>query len=57
MEGPMMNMDKLVEKPENLGLRPNWSPVYARHDDVYPRASAGAVRPGCFRHAHCEPAQ
>ena len=21
----MMNMDKLVEKPENLGLRPNWS--------------------------------
>ena len=22
---PMMNMDKLVEKPENLGLRPNWS--------------------------------
>ncbi len=25
MEGPMMNMDKLVRKPENLGLRPNWS--------------------------------
>lgn len=25
MEGPMMSMDKLVEKPENLGLRPNWS--------------------------------
>lgn len=25
MEGPMMNMDKLVDKPENLGLRPNWS--------------------------------
>lgn len=25
MEGPMMTMDKLVEKPENLGLRPNWS--------------------------------
>ena len=25
MEGPMMNMDKLVEKPENLGLRPSWS--------------------------------
>ncbi len=25
MEGPMMNMDKLVEKPENLGLRANWS--------------------------------
>jgi hypothetical protein len=25
MEGPMMNMDKLVEKPENLGLRPGWS--------------------------------
>ncbi len=25
MEGPMMNMDKLADKPENLGLRPNWS--------------------------------
>ncbi len=25
MEGPMMNMDKLVDKPENLGLRANWS--------------------------------
>jgi FtsP/CotA-like multicopper oxidase with cupredoxin domain len=25
MEGPMMNMDKLVDKPENFGLRPNWS--------------------------------
>ncbi len=25
MEGPMMDMDKLVEKPENLGLRPSWS--------------------------------
>ena len=25
MEGPMMNMDALVEKPENLGLRANWS--------------------------------
>jgi hypothetical protein len=25
MEGPMMNMDRLVEKPENLGLRSNWS--------------------------------
>jgi FtsP/CotA-like multicopper oxidase with cupredoxin domain len=25
MEGPMMNMDKLVVKPENLGLRPGWS--------------------------------
>ena len=25
MEGPMMNMDKLVEKPENMGLRPSWS--------------------------------
>ncbi len=25
MEGPMMTMDKLVDKPENLGLRPNWS--------------------------------
>jgi FtsP/CotA-like multicopper oxidase with cupredoxin domain len=25
MEGPMMNMDALVEKPENLGLRLDWS--------------------------------
>ncbi len=25
MEGPMMNMEALVDKPENLGLRPNWS--------------------------------
>jgi hypothetical protein len=25
MEGPMMNMDRLVQKPENLGLRPGWS--------------------------------
>jgi hypothetical protein len=25
MEGPMMNMERLVGKPENLGLRPNWS--------------------------------
>jgi FtsP/CotA-like multicopper oxidase with cupredoxin domain len=25
MEGPMMNMEKLVDRPENLGLRPNWS--------------------------------
>jgi hypothetical protein len=24
-EGPMMNMDKLVDGPENLGLRPSWS--------------------------------
>ncbi len=25
MEGPMMNMEHLVAKPENLGLRPDWS--------------------------------
>ncbi len=25
MEGPMMNMDKLVDRPENLGLRADWS--------------------------------
>jgi FtsP/CotA-like multicopper oxidase with cupredoxin domain len=25
MEGPMMTMDALVAKPENLGLRPDWS--------------------------------
>ena len=25
MEGPMMAMDKDVEKPENLGLPPGWS--------------------------------
>ncbi len=27
-------------------------PVYAGHDDLCPRAAAGAVRPGCLRHAH-----
>lgn len=25
MEGPMMNMDKAVDKPENAGLQPGWS--------------------------------
>jgi FtsP/CotA-like multicopper oxidase with cupredoxin domain len=25
MEGPMMAMDEMVEKPENYGLRPGWS--------------------------------
>ncbi len=25
MEGPMMNMDALVNRPENMGLRPGWS--------------------------------
>src|SRR4030088_2304421 len=25
MEGPMMAMDKMVDKPENCGLRPGWS--------------------------------
>ena len=25
MEGPRMAMDKMVEKPENYGLRPGWS--------------------------------
>ena len=25
MEGPMMNMDSLVDQPENLGLRADWS--------------------------------
>src|SRR5579885_2269960 len=25
MEGPMMNIDRLVQKPENYGLRPGWS--------------------------------
>jgi manganese oxidase len=25
MEGPMMAMDQMVEKPENFGLRPGWS--------------------------------
>jgi hypothetical protein len=25
MEGPMMAMDKMVEKPETYGLRPGWS--------------------------------
>jgi len=25
MEGPMMAMDRMVDKPENFGLRPGWS--------------------------------
>jgi len=25
MEGPMMSMDRAVERPENYGLRPGWS--------------------------------
>ena len=25
MEGPMMSMDQMVERPENYGLRPGWS--------------------------------
>jgi hypothetical protein len=25
MEGPMMAMDQMVERPENFGLRPGWS--------------------------------
>jgi hypothetical protein len=25
MEGPMMAMDQVVDKPENFGLRPGWS--------------------------------
>src|SRR3984893_11056235 len=25
MEGPMMAMDQMVDKPENVGLRPGWS--------------------------------
>ena len=25
MEGPMMSMDKMVDRPENHGLRPGWS--------------------------------
>ena len=25
MEGPMMEMDQMVDKPENFGLRPGWS--------------------------------
>ncbi len=25
MEGPAMAMDKMVDKPENYGLRPGWS--------------------------------
>ena len=25
MEGPMMAMDRMVDKPENYGLRPGWS--------------------------------
>jgi len=25
MEGPMMAVDKMVQKPQNFGLRPGWS--------------------------------
>jgi hypothetical protein len=25
MEGPMMAMDRMVDKPETFGLRPGWS--------------------------------
>ena len=25
MEGPMMAMDKMVDRPENFGLKPGWS--------------------------------
>ncbi len=25
MEGPMMNMDEMVNRPQNFGLRPGWS--------------------------------
>jgi hypothetical protein len=25
MEGPMMAMDQMVDKPETVGLRPGWS--------------------------------
>ena len=25
MEGPLMAMDRMVDKPENFGLRPGWS--------------------------------
>jgi hypothetical protein len=25
MEGPMMAMDEMVDRPENYGLRPGWS--------------------------------
>lgn len=30
MEGPMMAMDEMVDKPENYGLRPGWSGFMAR---------------------------
>ena len=29
MEGPMMAMDQMVDKPENYGLRPGWSAFMA----------------------------
>ena len=57
MEGPMMNMERLVEKPENLGLRPNWSRFMQgmmtfvrvlppeQYDQVV-SAMSGAKRPG-----------
>jgi manganese oxidase len=57
MEGPMMNMEKLVDKPENLGLRPNWSRFMqgmmtfvrvlpAEQYDQVVSAMRGANRPG-----------
>src|ERR1700682_1058312 len=32
MEGPMMAMDQMVDKPENFGLRPGWSGFIAGMD-------------------------
>src|SRR5260370_32921756 len=37
MEGPMMAMDQMVDKPENFGLRPGWSGFMAGIMEAAPR--------------------
>jgi FtsP/CotA-like multicopper oxidase with cupredoxin domain len=57
MEGPMMNMDKMVEKPENYGLRPGWTEEMqgmmtlirvlppAQYDEMMARIQRGTPQP------------
>src|SRR5207237_3615410 len=48
MEGPLMAMDKMMDKPENYGLRPGWSGfmqgmmtfVRVLHPDMYDKIMA-----------------
>jgi len=66
MEGPMMAMDQMVQKPQNDGLRPGWSGFmqgmmtfvrvlppdrYQRIMDLIKAQQAGGA-PGGDRHAH-----